>query len=80
MQMALLKQKYAGSLPEAMKKYLDWTDDLVERCCVNYWAGADSGEPVWECLAPSFTVLEALSDRPVVVGETKGGWPPSTPA
>lgn len=77
MQMALLKQKYAGKLSEGMKKYPDWTDELVERCCANYWAGAESGEAVWECLAQSFTVLEALSDQPIAVGATKGGWPPA---
>ena len=78
MQMALLKQKYAGTLSEGMKKHPDWTSELVERCCANYWAGADSGEAVWECLARSFTVLEALSDQPVTVGATKGGWPPAS--
>jgi hypothetical protein len=41
-----------------MKKHPGWTDELVERCCTNYWAGADSGEAVWECLAQSFTVLD----------------------
>ncbi|HJP67633.1 MAG TPA: hypothetical protein VJ846_01930 [Sphingomicrobium sp.] len=78
MQMALLKQKYAGQLSAGMKKYPDWTDELVERCCTNYWAAADSGDAVWECLAPSFTVLEALSDQPIPVAATKGGWPPAS--
>jgi hypothetical protein len=74
MQKALLRQKYNGNLPSVMKSYPDWTDELVERCCTQYWEGAASDDPVWEWLAPSFTVLEALSDQPVAVSATKGGW------
>jgi hypothetical protein len=75
MQLALLKEKYAAKLPEKVKKYPDWTNELVERCCDNYWQGAESDAPVWEALNPSFTVLEILSNQPVPVGATKGGWP-----
>jgi hypothetical protein len=32
--------------------------------------------PVWECVAPSLTIIEAVSDRIVNVGETKDGWSP----
>ena len=76
LQMALLKQKYLSQYPERFKDYPDWTDDLVEECCSAYWSGTESDSPVWECLAPAFTVEEILSDRPVNVTETRGGWPP----
>lgn len=75
MQLALLKEKYATKLPERVKAFPDWTDELVERCCGNYWSGAESDAAVWEALAPSLTVLEILSDQPITVGATRGGWP-----
>jgi hypothetical protein len=77
MQQALLKEKYIATRPDGFGHFPDWTDDLVERCCAGYWGGTASEEPVWECLAPSFTVVEVLSDRPVDVAQTRGGWPPS---
>src|SRR5215207_4985614 len=78
MQLALLKEKYATKLPEKITAFPDWTEYLVEHCCGNYWSGAESEAPVWEALALSLTVLEILSDRPITVGATKGGWPAAT--
>jgi hypothetical protein len=78
MQLALLKEKYVTKLPEKVKVFPDWTDELVERCCSNYWSGSESEAPVWEALAPSLTVLEILSDQPITVSATKGGWPSPT--
>jgi hypothetical protein len=74
MQQALLKEKYLSQYPERFEHYPDWTDDLIAKCCSAYWEGAESDSPMWESLAPSFTVVEILSDRPVNVTETRGGW------
>jgi hypothetical protein len=74
MQMALLKEKFLTKYPEGFKHHPDWTRELVEKCCSAYWAGDESDAPVWECLAPAFTVVEILSNRPVNVVETRGGW------
>ncbi len=78
MQMALFKEKYI-SMHQGIRAYPDWTLDLVEQCCVGYWSSSESDSPVWESLAPSFTVMEVLSTRPIDVKETEGGWSPAAP-
>ena len=35
-----------------------------KRVCTAYWSGKPSNSPVWECLAPSFSVEEVLFQRP----------------
>jgi hypothetical protein len=72
MQKALLKIKY----PDTLKKYPDWNDGLIERCCSGYWTGAATASPDWEFLSTGCTVREVLSDKLVDPKKTKGGWKP----
>ena len=77
MQKALIKEKYRIQYPGRFEHYPEWTDATVEACCTAYWSGKPSDSPVWECLAPSFSVEEVLSNGPVNASETKGcGAPP----
>lgn len=78
MQLALLKEKHGAAHP-SFNRHPDWSPDLIGRCCPGYWSGTASSSPVWECLAPAATVIAILSDRPVSVTETRGGWPPASP-
>lgn len=72
MQKALLKLKYPGDL--LVRKFPEWNDDLIERCCSGYWNGAATPAPGWEYLAPSLTVREVIADVLVDPKKTRGGW------
>ena len=63
MQMAVFRQKYGSKLSEAVKKYAEWNEQLVERCCKGYWSGAPAkaDDPVWEYLFPCVRVVEVFS-------------------
>lgn len=72
MQKAILKEKYVNR--EGMKNYPDWSSDLADDCCKNYWAGTPSSDPTWEALFPRCVVIAKLSDDRVDPASTKGGW------
>ncbi len=79
MQLAIFKMKHGSAHPVLVKAYPDWSSDLIAKCCSGYWEGAETKSVVWEYLAPSFTVLERLSDRTINVAATRGGWNPTNP-
>ncbi len=72
MQKSLLRMKYPQY--EEMKKYPEWTADLIERCCTGYWTGAATKTLGWEFLTSSCTVVEIVVDKLVDPKKTKGGW------
>jgi hypothetical protein len=59
-------------LPKKFRHYPDWTDALHWLLVGRAIGLARCGS----CLAQSFIVEEVLSDRPVDVSKTKGGYPP----
>lgn len=78
MQMAVFRQKHGDTLPEALKNYPEWTEQLAAGCCKGYWSGepAKNDDPVWEYLFPCVQVVEVISGRLVEPAATKDGWPP----
>jgi hypothetical protein len=72
MEMALKKLQYPTEL--LVKNFPDWSEELLRKCCDAYWLGEASQKPIWECLAAAAVIVEMLSDQPVTVAETKGGW------
>lgn len=76
MQKALLRIEYPQY--EEIKKYPEWNDDFIEKCCTGYWSGACLQMPGCEFLAPSCTVIQVVSDELVDPKGTKGGWQSSS--
>lgn len=62
LQKAIMKEKYKiGSQAFAVKGYPDWTDELVDQTCRNYWSGQASDAPNWEYFAARAEVIGLVS-------------------
>jgi hypothetical protein len=78
---AHLKRKYSQFSETTIegklaKTWPDWTDDFVSDCCIKYWTGVASEEPLWELLSREAEIKAQLSATIVQARSTKGGWNP----
>lgn len=74
LQQAQLKLKYINML--GMKKYPDWSEDLLRKCAKNYWEGVPSDKPNWEYLSPYMIIIKKLSEKMIEPKNTKERWSP----
>lgn len=74
LQLAHNKSKHSQNLEYIAKHWPDWTDDLVSRCSIKYWAREASKKPHWEFLSTEAIVRKQISTCIVKAAATKGGW------